>query len=131
MAGPHTRFYRDKANGKIMGVCAGLSDYFGIDVTMVRVAAVCIAVFTGLGPLPYFVMAWAAPVKKEDSEALGESDRNPTENKKFWQSVRKNPRRVARSVRGRLREIDRRLADAETYLTSPDRRLAREIESLR
>ena len=51
--------------------------------------------------------------------------------KKFWQGVRANPRRTARDVRSRFREIDRRLADVETYVTSSHGRLAREIEQLR
>ena len=34
MNSPRTRFYRDKANGKLMGVCAGIADYTGFDVTL-------------------------------------------------------------------------------------------------
>lgn len=34
-----TRGFRlDKVNGKIMGVCSGIANYFNIDVTLVRVA---------------------------------------------------------------------------------------------
>ena len=33
-----TRFYRDKQNGKLMGVCAGVADYTGVDVLWVRLA---------------------------------------------------------------------------------------------
>ena len=51
--------------------------------------------------------------------------------KKFWQGVRANARRTTRDVRSRFREIDRRLADVETYVTSSNSRLAREIEELR
>ena len=51
--------------------------------------------------------------------------------KKFWQGVRANPRRTARDVRSRFRDLDRRLADVETYVTSSNNRLAREIEQLR
>ena len=32
-----TRFYRDKRRGKLMGVCAGIADYTGFDVNLVRV----------------------------------------------------------------------------------------------
>ena len=32
-----TRFYRDKRNGKVMGICAGIADYTGFDVTLVRI----------------------------------------------------------------------------------------------
>ncbi len=45
--------------------------------------------------------------------------------------MRANPRRTARDVRSRFRELDRRLADVETYVTSSNNRLAREIEQLR
>ena len=31
-----TRFYRDKRNGKINGMCAGIADYTGVDVNLVR-----------------------------------------------------------------------------------------------
>lgn len=34
-----TRGFRlDKARGKVMGVCAGIANYFNVDVTLVRVA---------------------------------------------------------------------------------------------
>ncbi|WP_062341712.1 PspC domain-containing protein [Novosphingobium sp. CCH12-A3] len=34
-----TRGFRlDKVNGKIMGVCSGIANYFNVDVTLVRVA---------------------------------------------------------------------------------------------
>ncbi len=32
-----TKFYLDKRNGKIMGVCSGIADYTGIDVTLIRI----------------------------------------------------------------------------------------------
>lgn len=31
-------FRLDKTRGKIMGVCSGIASYFGLDVTLVRVA---------------------------------------------------------------------------------------------
>ena len=40
MNSPRTRFYRDKANGKIMGVCAGIADYTGVDVMWIRLGAI-------------------------------------------------------------------------------------------
>jgi phage shock protein C len=66
-----------------------------------------------------------APVKPSDLSYANKED------KKFWQGVRTNPRRTARLVRSKIREIDRRLADVETYVTSSHGRLSREIEKLR
>jgi phage shock protein C len=126
MASPRTRFYLDKQNGKWSGVCAGIADYTGIDVTIVRLGFVLGTVLgSGTLLLAYWIIAWMAPRKPVELYA-----RSP-EDQKFWQGVRANPRRTTRDVRSRLRDIDRRLADMETYVTSSDRQLAREIENLR
>ena len=46
-------------NGRMLaGVCAGVSDYFGVDVTLVRVMLAAVSVLTaGTGILAYLV-AW-------------------------------------------------------------------------
>jgi phage shock protein C len=44
------RFYLDKPNAKLMGVCAGVGNYLGIDVTIVRVGFV-IGTLLGAGAL--------------------------------------------------------------------------------
>lgn len=42
------QFLLNKSDGKIMGVCAGIADYFGWDPTIVRIAFVLACVF-GIG----------------------------------------------------------------------------------
>ena len=122
----HTKFYIDKRNKKWLGVCAGIADYTGIDVTVVRIAMVLITIVGSGNPLiAYLIAAWIAPKKP-----LELYEQKPEE-QKFWQQVRASPRRTVREVRSKFREIDRRLASVETYLTSSDNRLSREIESLR
>jgi phage shock protein C len=59
MSGPFTL---DKANGKMMGVCAGLADATGADATLIRLAAL-LSLFV-LGPvsiLLYLVAGCIAP----------------------------------------------------------------------
>lgn len=122
----HTKFYRDKLNGKWMGVCAGISDYTGIDVTLVRIGAVLLTVLgSGATILVYLVAGMIAPVKPR------ELYHQNAEDQKFWQGLRASPTRTVRDVRSRFRDIDRRLADVETYVTSSHNRLAREIDELR
>ena len=121
-----TKFYRDKLNAKWFGVCAGIADYTGIDTTVVRVSMVVLTLIGGpLTLFAYFVTAWLAPRKP-----LELYEHNPGD-AKFWQGVRSNPARTARSVRSRFRDIDRRLADVETYVTSANSSLSREIDRLR
>ena len=127
MTGPRTRFYLDKQNAKWSGVCAGIADYTGMDVTLVRIGAVLLTI---LGGFPWTLIAYWIVAAMAPRKPLSLYEQDPDE-KKFWQGVRANPRRTARDVRSRFRDIDRRLADVETYVTSSNSRLAREIEQLR
>ena len=125
MNSPRTRFYRDKVNGKIFGVCAGIADYTGVDVLWVRLAAVGLTMMgAGFIPFVYVALKFFAPKKPEHLYA------NPQE-QKFWQGVRQSPSRTAREVRAQFRDIDRRLADVETFYVSSNPRLSAEIERLR
>ena len=122
-----TRFYRDSVNGKVMGVCAGIADYTGMDVTLIRIMMVA-AILLGSGSpiLLYFIAGWMTP-KKPHELAMSDDD----EDRRFWQGVRRSPTQSAREIRSRMRDIDRRLADIESYVTTENRSLAREIEQLR
>jgi phage shock protein C len=121
-----TRFYRDKRNGKVMGVCAGIADYTGFDVSLVRICMIAALFLSSGSIIPiYFIAGWVAPTKPRELEY---SDREQT---RFWQGVRASPARSARDIRSRFRELDRRLADIESYVTTENRSLAREIEQLR
>ena len=121
-----TRFYRDKRHGKVMGICAGLADYTGFDVSLVRVCFVAAVFMSGGSILPfYFIAGFIAPVRPYGMEPENADD------KKFWQGVRASPARAAGDIRSRFRDIDRRLAEIEGFVTSENRSLAREIDQLR
>ncbi len=122
-----TRFYLDRRNRKWKGVCAGIADYTGVDVTVVRIGLVVLTLAGGFPwtLIAYWVTAWMAPDKPY------EIAQQSAEQTKFWQGVRASPRRTIQDVRSRFRDIDRRLADMETYVTSSNTRLSQEIEQLR
>jgi phage shock protein C len=121
-----TRFYRDKRNGKLFGICAGIADYTGFDVSLVRVGFLAAMFMSGGGILPfYFIAAMVTPTKPRVLE------RADSEERQFWQGVRASPARAARDISSRMKDIDRRLADIESYVTTENRSLAREIEQLR
>lgn len=126
MTARRTKFYLDKRNAKWSGVCAGIANYTGFDATWVRVGAVLI---TLMGAFPwtliaYWLVAWLA-----HPQPLGLYD--DREDEKFWQGVRQSPARTTRDVRAKFREIDRRLADVETFYTTRNSSLATEIDNLR
>ena len=120
-----TRFYRDKRNGKVFGVCAGIADYTGFDVNLVRVCFLATIFMSGGSVLPfYFIAAMVTPTKPREFEQTDFEERH------FWQEVRASPTRAARDIRSRFRDMDRRLADIESYVTTQNRSLANEIDAL-
>jgi phage shock protein C len=120
----HTQFYRDKANGKLMGVCAGIADYTGVDVLWVRVAVLVLHFTVGFTIPIYFAIGFLADDKPRGLYTDGQEQR-------FWQGVRQSPARAGREVRSHMRDIDRRLAAVESYYVSSNPSLSAEIEKLR
>ena len=125
MNSARTRFYRDKANGKWMGVCAGIADYTGLDVLWIRLAFVVTTV-CGMGFVPVIYIALGIL-----SQSKPRSLYTDVQEQKFWQGVRQSPARTAREVRAQFRDLDRRLAEVEAYYVSSNPRLSSEIENLR
>jgi phage shock protein C len=121
---PRTALYRDKQNAKLMGVCAGISDYTGINVFWVRLVALALIPTTGLIIPLYFL----AGILLNRKPAHLYTDRDEQQ---YWQRVRQSPARTGREIRAKFRDIDRRLAEVETYYVTSNPRLSAEIERLR
>ena len=109
-----TRFEVDRSEGKLLGVCAGLANQTGIDVTLIRVGLVLV---TLLGAFPWTLIAYgiAAFVGQPRRASAGGYGRVATREE----------------TSERMRNLDLRLQAIETYATSSNSRLAREIEELR
>ena len=57
----HKRLYRDENDKVLGGVCAGLANYFGIDVVIMRIIFVVLAISFGFGLIPYIILWIAVP----------------------------------------------------------------------
>jgi phage shock protein C len=111
-------FEVDRANGKIAGVCAGVANMTGWDVTIVRVGLVLLTITIAFpwSLIAYAVAAFVGQRKRDGGYALSRSA----------------PRSVSREeTRERVRNMDLRMQAIETYVTSSNSQLAREIEELR
>jgi phage shock protein C len=112
------RFYLDRANGKVFGVCAGIARHMGWDVTFVRVGMVLLMLAT----FPWGLVGYGAAALIGKPRPLGRYD----------EDARATVGRTSTYELNRsMRDIDRRMAEVETYVTSQNNGLAREIESLR
>ena len=118
------RLYRDPFNGKLMGVCAGIADYFGFDVWPVRFAAVLALIFFTLPTIIAYLLAGALLDRKPaDMYATSEEE-------DLWRGIRNRPGQTARDARVRFHEMERRLRQIEAYVTSKEFNLNREIRDL-
>jgi len=124
MNSPRTTLYRDKHHGKLMGVCAGIADYTGINVFWVRLFTLALSMGLGWPIMVYFAAGFLLN-KKPPYLYRDESEQ------KYWQGVRQSPKRTAREIRANFRDIDRRLAAVEHHYVSSNPRLNAEIERLR
>lgn len=121
---PRTTLYRDSHNAKIMGVCSGISEYTGVNAFWLRLGVVALTIAFGWPLIAYFVAGFVLN-KKPDHLYVDQQEQQ------YWQRVRQSPKRTAREIRAQFRDIDRRLADVESYYVSNNPRLTAEIERLR
>nr|WP_089218004.1 PspC domain-containing protein [Sphingomonas laterariae] len=57
-----SRYYLDKRNAKLMGVCSGFANYTGVDVLLVRIGALLLTLCVFGAPmlLLYLLTGWLA-----------------------------------------------------------------------
>jgi phage shock protein C len=119
------RLQRDPNNKLVFGVCAGIADYFGFDLTTTRVCvAVCLVFFMPATLMVYFGLALLLP--KRPYAGGGSPEPGST----LQQAVRSEPHGTLSAVNHRFRELEVRLRRLEKYVTSPSFELDREFEAL-
>ncbi len=146
---------RDPSKGKIAGVCAGVADYFGLEIWLVRILT--LTGFFLLAPPFFFVgyiAAWFILEKKPHgmpNRAQGEAqaksfDGNKSNGKgwhhsneeepekvvvksKIWQAG-EPPKQAFFDIKQRFEQNEDRLRKMETYVTSAEFQLNREISKL-
>lgn len=110
------RFYRDPRHGKLMGVCAGVAEYFDWNVTLIRILAIiALFWFSALTLVAYLILGFLLPTKTDEE---------------YGRSVRRSAGETFRDVRHRCRELDMRLQHMEGYVTSSRYDLDRQFRDL-
>jgi phage shock protein C len=118
-----TRFYRDPVAGRFGGVCAGLAEYFGFDLTLTRLLTVVAMLFFPALFLVYLALWFLLPTKP-GRLYRSEDDQD------FWRGVRVSPAETLSEVRHRFRSADAKLQRMERYVTSRNFTLDREFRDL-
>ncbi|GAC30149.1 envelope stress response membrane protein PspC [Brumicola pallidula] len=152
-----TSLYRDPKNGKIAGVCAGIADYFKLEIWLVRILTVT-AFFLLAGPFMFvaYIAAWFILDKKPDgySQMAGDNMHSSSVNSgsahKVWRKTGNTgsnaehkievksrvwqagepPREAFFDIQERFRVAELKLRKLEGYVTSKEFELNREISRL-
>ncbi|RFF30084.1 envelope stress response membrane protein PspC [Wenzhouxiangella sediminis] len=115
------RLYRNKERSILGGVCSGIADWAGFNLTALRVITILLAIpFTAVMVVGYIAL-WILLPKRPINLYRDESD------EAFWHEVRKGPKDGVSSLNQRFRELDKRLQRMEAWLTSNEYRIDREL----
>ena len=121
---PTRRFFRDPKHGIFGGVCAGIANYFGFDVTAVRLVTFFSMLFFQTLILVYILLVFIVPRQPNTPERT-------TAERAFDRAMRRAPKATFSEVRYRFRDLEARLQKMERYVTSKRFQLDREFDKLR
>lgn len=128
------KLYRDPANARIAGVCAGIASYFGAEVWVARCVAVTGLIFMPSIVFPaywilYFVLN-PPPAREPGAQSPGPSgpDDHSSPAPEFGPQL--SPRRSLRNLRANLAQAELRLRRIESHVTSGRYELHRELNKL-
>jgi phage shock protein C len=148
----HGNLYRDPSKGRIAGVCAGIAEYFGIELWLVRILT--LTGFFLLAP-PFFLVGYIAGwfiLEKKPRTAAHRTMDEPTTNRvqtkgKGWHNVATDesekvvvkskvwqagepPKQAFFDIKRRFESNEEKLRKMETYVTSSEFQLNRELSKL-
>ena len=119
----HRRFRRSADNAMLGGVCAGLADYFGLNLRVMRILTA-----VAFLAMPMTIVAYIGVLILVPAEIT--HTRRTKAGEQFSRSLRSSPTQTMRDVRSKFQSLDRRLARLEKHVTSPRYQLNRELDDL-
>jgi len=144
---PKRELYRDPSRGKIWGVCAGLADYFGLELWVVRIIAVTLLLFFQFPIFIAYIIAFLvlepkpetsrhdrhAGIKQKIRSGFGSKKQESSNSSATVQQVWKKGRVPGQKLKGlnkQLTSLEERLRAMETYVTSKQFELRKEFQNL-
>lgn len=134
-------FYRSTDRAVLGGVCAGLADYFGFNLRVLRfLAIIAFVIAMPMAVIAYLAVVFLIPARSGTGQEQAPRPRHKTRRERKYE--RKQARREARrrehavpneaaaAVRNKCQSLDQRLAELEKYVTSSRYQLDREIRNL-
>ncbi|OLQ90868.1 phage shock protein C [Vibrio ponticus] len=123
--------YRDTINGKLSGVCAGLANYIGAEVWVVRILVISAALLGGSFLVLLAYIALTLMLEKQPANYV-ESLRAKQEHKlknKPWQAGQ-SPEQLLDTLDKDFAQLEGKVRRMEAYVTSDTFKVNREFSKL-
>ncbi|ALR15866.1 MULTISPECIES: envelope stress response membrane protein PspC [Vibrio] len=123
--------YRDPANGKLAGVCAGFANYFGVEVWLIRILVISAGLLGGtfLVLLAYVALAFMLEKQPMTYSENIKAQQDHTLKSKPWQKGQ-SPEQFLSVLERDFNRIDGKIRNMEAYVTSDTFRVNREFNKL-
>ncbi len=141
--------YKNPDKAKLCGVCAGIAEYFGFEVWVVRVISVSLlllGIFNGFIALAYIVLCFVLDPKPGSVSNKGcfgrdkkRSNYRSTEeesNKPYRSSVKDvwksgaSPRETLETIEDKFSKLEKKLQSMESFVTTNDYQLEKEFRDM-
>lgn len=119
---------RDKTKGKIAGVCAGIADYYNIEVWLVRIIAVTALIFSSSFVTVIYIALWFILDEKPAEPAALQTSHIGVKTK-VWEAG-EAPTRAFLEIQQEFQDLEHALQQMERYVTSNSFKLDRELKQL-
>jgi phage shock protein C len=127
----HKELYRDPVNGKLTGVCAGLANYFGIEVWLIRILVISAALLGGSFLVILAYIAMSLMVEKQPDnfvEQMKHQQEHQLKSKPWKQG--QTAKELLVTVSQDLNSMENNVRQMEAYVTSETFRVNREFRNL-
>jgi phage shock protein C len=127
----HRELYKDPVNGKLTGVCAGLANYFGLEVWLVRILVISAALLGGsfLVLLAYVAMSLMLEKQPDNFVQAMKSKQEHSLKSKPWQQGQ-NAKDLINTLERDFDSMEHKVRDMEAYVTSEAFKVNREFSKL-
>lgn len=122
------QLYRDPQHGALGGVCAGIAEYLGVEIWVVRLLAVTALIFSTFLAFLLYLAAWAFLDKKPVAAASYARGSSQVKEHGWQQGL--TPGEALDRVGQQMAELDKRLQAMERCVTSREFQLRRDLKRL-
>lgn len=123
--------FRDTTNGKISGVCAGLANYFSLEVWLVRILVISAALLGGSFLVLLAYIAMTLMIEKQPAnyvEAMRAEQDHKLKNKPWKQG--QTPEVLLNTIEKDFEQLEVKVRGLEAYVTSDAFKVDREFKTL-